>query len=110
MKLRNLKSFLKRHYDINGIEKREKKIWKETTIINKFIALSIGWILIAGFITFIIYTLVYASDLNSVEFEGGYSITQKEYSCLVSGNSCSVCVQEDINGCTKAVEEMHSEK
>ena len=46
MKLRNLKSFFKRHYDINGIEKREKKIWKETTITNKLIALSIGWILI----------------------------------------------------------------
>ena len=110
MKLRNLKSFFVRHYDINGIEKREKKIWKETTIFNKFIALFIGWILIGGFITFIIYILVFASNLNKVEFEGGYSVTQKEYSCLVSGNSCEVCVLEDVNGCNRAVEGMHSEK
>ena len=110
MKLRKLKSFSIRHYDTNEVEKREKKIWKETTIIYKVIALAIGWMLIVGFLGFIIYSLLIAPDLNSVEFEGGYSVTQEEYACLVSGNGCEVCVIDDIDGCTNAVKGMHGYK
>ena len=110
MKLRKLKSFSIRHYDINEVEKREKKIWKETSSFQKVLALLIGWMLIASFLGFIIYALVFSSDLNSVELQGGYSVTQEEYSCLVSGNSCEICVIDDVYGCAEVVEGMHSEQ
>ena len=81
---------------------------KNTTNFQKFIALFIGWILIGGLIFFISWMLFFASELNTVNLNG-YSITQKEYDCLTSGGSCEVCVIEDVNGCSKAVEIIHSE-
>ena len=110
MKLRKLKSFSIRHYDTNSVEKREKKIWKETTITNKVIALVIGWMLIGGFLSLLIYALILAPDLNSIKFEDGYSVTQEEYACLVSGSGCEVCVIDDIDGCSDAVKGMHGYK
>lgn len=108
MKLRKLKSFSVRHYDTNEVEKRENRIWKETTNFQKFIALLVGWILIGGLIFFIVWMLFFASELNTVKLNG-YSVTQEEYDCLTSGGNCEVCVIEDVNGCSKAVDIMHSE-
>ena len=108
MKLRKLKSFFIRHYDTNEVEKREKRIWSDTSNFQKFIAILIGWVLIGGFVFFIIWILFFASELNNVNLNG-YSVTQEEYDCLTSGGNCEVCVIEDVNGCSKAVEIMHSE-
>ena len=52
MKLRKLKSFFIRHYDTNEVEKREKRIWSDTSNFQKFIAILIGWMLIGGFVFF----------------------------------------------------------
>ena len=108
MKLRKLKSFSVRHYDINEIDKREKKIWRETTNFQKFIALSISWMIIGGLIVFIVWVSLFASNLNRVDLNG-YSVTQEEYACLTSGGSCESCVIGDIYNCSEAVNNMHSE-
>ena len=108
MNLRKLKSFSVRHYDTNEVEKREKRIWRDTSNFQKFIAILISWLLIGGFTFFIVWILFFAPELNNVNLNG-YSVTQKEYDCLTSGGNCKVCVIEDINGCSEAVEIMHSE-
>ena len=108
MKLRKLKSFSVRHYDTNEVEKREKRIWSETSRLQKFIALFIGWMIIGGLIFFIVWMSFFASNLNQVNLNG-FSVTQEEYDCLTSGGSCKSCLIDDVNECSEAVNIMHSD-
>ena len=108
MKLRKLKSFSVRHYDINEIDKKEKKIWRDTSNFQKFIALSVSWMIIGGLIFFIVWISLFASNINQVDLNG-YSATQEEYACLTSGGSCESCVIDDVFSCSQAINTMHSE-
>tara|TARA_Y100000768_G_C23571668_1_gene492979 strand:+ start:211 stop:543 length:333 start_codon:yes stop_codon:yes gene_type:complete len=108
MKLRKLKSYSIRHYDTNEIDKREKRIWTETSRLQKFTAVFIGWMIIVGLIFFIVWVSFFASNLNHVNLNG-FFVTQEEYDCLTSGGSCQTCIIDDVNECSEAVNIMHSE-